>query len=249
VDAAAEIVGTAAALTVVGALELWVKPALSGGLGCDPVAGERRCRRQDLSAIDRTVVGNHSGTWSAAGDWLVAGVATASLAGVVGGAFAAQTDTPGTDALTDVLVWSEAVASTLFAVQLFKFAVRRPRPTQYDAALVQDDPDATLSFPSGHTASVAAASAAAASTFAYRNPESPWRWVVSSAAAVLVGVTAYARVGAGKHFYTDVLTGAVLGGALGWLVPHLHRNQQLSVSATGTGDAAALRALSLRFAF
>jgi membrane-associated phospholipid phosphatase len=33
------------------------------------------------------------------------------------------------------------------------------------------------------------------------------------------------RVLSGKHFPTDVLTGAVVGSALGWLIPELHRNK------------------------
>ena len=45
-------------------------------------------------------------------------------------------------------------------------------------------------------------------------------WVLSEGMAA---ATAYLRVAAGKHFYTDVLTGAIVGSAIGLLIPYLHR--------------------------
>ncbi|MEM9023429.1 MAG: phosphatase PAP2 family protein, partial [Bacteroidota bacterium] len=37
--------------------------------------------------------------------------------------------------------------------------------------------------------------------------------------------TGLMRVLAGKHFPTDVITGYAVGGAIGFLVPHLHRKR------------------------
>ena len=36
-------------------------------------------------------------------------------------------------------------------------------------------------------------------------------------------VTAWARVGAGKHFASDVIVGYLTGAAIGYLVPELHK--------------------------
>ena len=52
--------------------------------------------------------------------------------------------------------------------------------------------------------------------------------LLSVSAVVITGidnaaVTASLRVAAGKHFFTDVLTGAGVGSAVGFLVPYLHR--------------------------
>jgi membrane-associated phospholipid phosphatase len=46
-----------------------------------------------------------------------------------------------------------------------------------------------------------------------------WNAVVLYGAATGVGAL---RVAAGKHFPTDIIVGAVLGSAIGWLVPTLH---------------------------
>ena len=36
----------------------------------------------------------------------------------------------------------------------------------------------------------------------------------------------YERVQSGEHFPTDVITGALMGGAVGLIVPHLHRHAE-----------------------
>jgi membrane-associated phospholipid phosphatase len=46
------------------------------------------------------------------------------------------------------------------------------------------------------------------------------------------------RVEAGKHFRTDVLTGAVVGSAVGLLIPYLHRR---ALPAGGPAFASRLR--------
>ena len=67
-----------------------------------------------------------------------------------------------------------------------------------------------------------------ARTFALRHPESPSRRVVYGA-AILGGTTVAAlRAAAGRHFPTDVLTGAVVGSAVGLAVPALHHPRALT---------------------
>lgn len=45
-----------------------------------------------------------------------------------------------------------------------------------------------------------------------------WMW-----RGCLAATTAILRVQAGKHFYTDILAGAVAGSAIGLLISYLHR--------------------------
>jgi membrane-associated phospholipid phosphatase len=59
--------------------------------------------------------------------------------------------------------------------------------------------------------------------FALRHPRSPWRVPIWIGTQGIAAATAVLRVQAGKHFWSDVLTGAVVGSAIGWLVPYLHR--------------------------
>ena len=53
------------------------------------------------------------------------------------------------------------------------------------------------------------------------------RWWLYGAAAIPPAVVGYYRVQAGKHFPTDVLTGAALGAVTGILVPELHKRAPL----------------------
>ena len=83
-------------------------------------------------------------------------------------------------------------------------------------------PLGAMSFFSGHTAASTALTFAMFRTL--RRLERPiLSWValgVFSAGAALIGTS---RVIAGDHFPTDVLAGAVVGTANGFLVPALHR--------------------------
>ena len=81
------------------------------------------------------------------------------------------------------------------------------------------------SFYSGHTSATAAASFFTASVIVDLHPELGWkRWLVYSAAVVPPAMAGYYRMQAGKHFPTDVITGAIAGAAVGTLVPAIHRN-------------------------
>ena len=42
----------------------------------------------------------------------------------------------------------------------------------------------------------------------------------------LAATTAYLRVHAGKHFWTDVMVGAAVGSGLGLLIPWLHERNE-----------------------
>lgn len=219
------------------------------GPSCYPSYTDPKLRRrlyQDLNSLDRPVVGNHSTVAAGASDaLLIMNVAApfvldafdvASLDGRTGDRWAGY----GTDAL----ILAEVLALDVALNNVVKYAVRRPRPFVYsaltcdparpdsDACDKLHDPDALLSFYSGHS-SISFASATAYSTlFTMRHP----RWSSALVWITLEGlatVTASLRVAAGKHFVTDVITGAVVGGSIGFLVPYLHRRlplPELSVS-------------------
>ena len=49
---------------------------------------------------------------------------------------------------------------------------------------------------------------------------SPYIWAGSLLAAAAVGVM---RIESGEHFPTDVIAGAAVGSAIGYLIPRVHR--------------------------
>ena len=110
--------------------------------------------------------------------------------------------------------------------QLVKNTVRRPRPFTYNPdapASWKTEKDAQRSFFSGHTSTSASACFFTASVFSTLYPESRWRPAVWSGAAILPLAIGYYRYKAGKHFPTDVLTGYIVGGLCGVLIPRWHR--------------------------
>lgn len=109
---------------------------------------------------------------------------------------------------------------------LTKELVQRRRPFVYNPAAPMHKktaPDATSSFFSGHTSATAAASFMTAKMYADYYPKSRFKPYVWAGAALLPAATAYLRVRGGKHYITDVVTGYLVGAAVGILVPQLHK--------------------------
>jgi len=127
--------------------------------------------------------------------------------------------------LRDVALLGESYALTAAFTQVTKKIARRPRPYAHR----EDPPPGTsldvqesrVSFFSGHS-STTFCLAVATGTIAYARHEKNAGWVLGSGLA-LAATTGYLRIAADRHYVTDVLVGAVVGSAAGFLVPHLHR--------------------------
>ncbi|MBN2799513.1 MAG: phosphatase PAP2 family protein [Deltaproteobacteria bacterium] len=158
----------------------------------------------------------------------VAGISDAVLYGSIGlglGATALREDRA--DA---VLLYAEALAVNGALTELAKHAVRRPRP--YTLSGTALDADDNKSFFSGHTSFVAATAFTTARAWDLEHDLSGGqRALAYGLAAWLTAGTGAMRVAAAKHFPSDVITGAMVGGAVGWLVPELHRHEGVSLTA------------------
>jgi membrane-associated phospholipid phosphatase len=125
-----------------------------------------------------------------------------------------------------------AIATGLFH-HLIKFIAGRQRPFVHHA-----DPgrppelDDNMSFFSGHTATAFALATSAGMVAHYRGYKlEPVIWGAGLAVAATTG---YLRMAADKHWFTDVLTGAVVGSAFGVAMPWLER-RSLEAMPTGNG--------------
>jgi membrane-associated phospholipid phosphatase len=162
-------------------------------------------------------------------------VGAASTAGDVLGYAGAPLLAVGLDALAawragrprvwfvDLLVITEAASVAELFNEITKNAAARERPYQHFAApgARSDDPDANKSFYSGHTNFAFALAVSAGTICTLRHYRlAPLVWAVGLAVGVTVG---YLRIAADKHYFTDVLTGAALGSATGFVVAWLHR--------------------------
>ncbi len=183
---------------------------------CDESAG-----RWDPPGIDRRardfLVADRPSAPALASDILAFGVLPAAALGV--DFLSRSGDWNG--ALDDATLIVQGVAASAAANQLVKFTAGRRRPYAHaDPRPFADDPDQNVSFYSGHTA-LAFSTVVSTSTVMYRrgSPYAPWVLGIGLPAAAGVGVL---RIAADKHYLTDVLTGALVGSAISFLVVWLH---------------------------
>lgn len=189
------------------------------------------CDRADVWAVDRFAAGRDDRVWARVGD---AGVAVT----FAGGLITLLADEGWGAGLSDFVVWGQAVVGAMAAANMTSLAVRRPRPYVYGEEASEErrmNGTASLSFFSGHSATAFAGALALFQTVRARHPHGAGQWIALAAGLSVATTVAVSRVLAGEHFPTDALAGAVVGAAIGWLVPELHR-RELSLSV-GTGSA------------
>lgn len=138
---------------------------------------------------------------------------------------------------TYAVMYGEAFLLTTGIKEMLKHRVSRLRPYTYlSDRSVLDEEEYNESFPSGHTAYAFMGAAFLSTTFSREFPRSPWRGPLTAGAFTLAALTGILRVGAGEHFVSDVLAGAMLGALCGWGVPFLHglggEDSNLALSTT-----------------
>jgi membrane-associated phospholipid phosphatase len=159
----------------------------------------------------------------------------APSAGIAIGAAIAAHDHRMKEFPADLLVVAESAAIAMDINQVTKFAVARERPDVHARTPAERSAnrgnDDNLSFFSGH-ATLGFALATSAGTIAsmrhYRM--APAMWITGMAHAT---VGSYLRVAADRHYATDVVTGAVVGAACGFMVPYFeHKPHPLDAQLT-----------------
>jgi hypothetical protein len=203
-----------------------------------PVHEEMPLREHEWLRLDERVRDNFSeGAAHASDVSLVLAVGSTS-------AFAIGTSDGAGDR---ALVLGESVAIALASTSVAKVLVARPRPYVYnddERALRRRDRagrDAYRSWFSGHAAMSFAAVAASGALYAENAEHSPReRALVWGMGLTLATSTANLRVRAGRHYYSDVVIGAVVGGTIGTVVPALHSGELVApsgveIAAMGAG--------------
>lgn len=132
---------------------------------------------------------------------------------------------PKTEWMTISVMYAESLMFAYGIKQWGKLLVPKARPYMYFSDYPQkkvDDGDWNCSFPSGHTTLSFTAAAFTSYVFCQYFPESKWRYGVVGISFGVATTTAILRMVSGNHFFTDVMTGAVIGTACGLVVPFLH---------------------------
>jgi membrane-associated phospholipid phosphatase len=175
---------------------------------------------------------DRANTWS---NILGFGVVPVSVLGIHY-SVARSTGAPGRVFAEDATIIVQSAVLASVVNQTVKFIAGRERPfvhqlPEEQKGLVEHASDNNLSFYSGHTNlmfSLVVASGTVASLRGYEHQE--WIWAAGLPLAASVGLL---RMGADKHYLTDVATGAVLGTAFGALVPLLLHGRTGGTEAQG----------------
>lgn len=197
----------AAAGAVLSAMPLVLSDSVASPCPCDP---------SGLPGWDRGTVGplrNGPGRWS--------NVTLAATLGFAGAGLVLAGE-PWEARAEDVAVLAQAVLVANGLTQVLKTVVARPRPYVYDGTpsglVTREDVEA---FPSGHAVNAFAA-AAAYWSIQRRRGEAGRHKIEVIGLFALATATAGLRVAAHRHFSSDVVAGAALGTAVGWVLPRFH---------------------------
>ena len=189
----------------------------------------------DILSIDRFVVRNRNLSQESFGDVLQFTTFGIPLLTLLDGSIREES-------ASVLIMFAETLALNGALTGLTKFSVRRNRPLLYNPDIPLADKvtvSGRLSFFSGHTSNSAALCFFTAKVFSDFHPDSRVKPLVWAGAATLPLLVGLARVEAGKHFLTDVITGYAVGAAIGYLIPAVHRVQHDRVSL-GIGEAGIL---------
>ena len=177
--------------------------------------------KSDINAFDRWAAQSYSETLDNLG---TVGCALA-IAPALYGVYASN------DWITTGVMFAETMLFASGTYSALKTVVERNRPYMYFSGgsdKDMDEGDYKNSFPSGHTTNAFAAATFACYVFSAYNGDSKLKIPVCATALTLASATGVLRVMSGNHFPSDVLAGAVLGSASGFLVPFLHRTDLFS---------------------
>ena len=140
----------------------------------------------------------------------------------------------------DSLLILESVAISSALTQLTKFSVGRERPFVHalpdgEKGLTEHPADNNLSFFSGHTSLAFSIAVSASTTMTLRGYDLAWlSWATLLPGAVTV---AYLRMAGDRHYLSDVVLGALVGGGVGFLIPWLHQPRSGSSQGAVLGVA------------
>ena len=204
---------------------------------------------EEVWSFDRWATRQSSDGWDTLSDYLVYGgiasVAAVSLVPLI----AEKEWTSRRNFITMAVIGGEAFLLSQGASKTAKGTFRRRRPYVHNQdlslerkkELAGSNNDAFKSFFSGHATTAFVLATFGSTVFADVVEAPPWAerlvWAGTLSAAAL---TAYARVAAGKHYASDVIVGALVGSAIGHLVPRSHRRG----GGAGVGGGASVNVFS-----
>jgi membrane-associated phospholipid phosphatase len=138
-------------------------------------------------------------------------------------------------AITLGVMYTETLLLNSGITSITKSLVGRTRPYLYNTSFTSQErftlqgngaPIGSTSFFSGHTSKTFAFAFLLSKMCTDIYGKKTWCKIVWGTSVSLASLTALARIKAGVHYPTDVLAGALVGGAIGYFVPVLHKSKK-----------------------
>ena len=129
------------------------------------------------------------------------------------------------------VMYLETMLFSVFTPSYAKGSVQRVRPFVYNENSPLDKKltsEAKRSFFSGHTTNAFASAVFFSSVFSKYYPNSKWKPFVWGGSLLVASTVGFMRYRAGAHFPTDIIVGAAVGSAIGYLIPKLHETSNKS---------------------
>ena len=138
---------------------------------------------------------------------------------------------------TVALMYGEAVLLNTSINALVKALTLRSRPYVYDKNSLLEpklDVEARYSFYSGHTSMTAVNTFYTAKVYSAYISNETTKTLMWSAAALIPAITGFSRVNTHNHFPTDVIVGYIVGAAIGYLIPEIHKSENSNESSSSS---------------
>ena len=174
----------------------------------------------NVNAFDRSAINNYSKISFVLSDIL--------LAASIASPFLLFTSSKVRDDAGTFSTMSFENALLYFALpHLGKGTFDRYRPYVYNPDVPLENKlttDSRLSFFSGHATPAFANAVFLSKIYSDYYPDSEWKPYIWTLNLMLAATIGYLRYDAGAHFPTDIITGAIIGSAIGYLIPVLHKS-------------------------
>jgi len=126
------------------------------------------------------------------------------------------------------VMYLETVLLSYSISNITKGLFLRNRPYIYNENMPLEEKltaDSRLSFFSAHASASFASAVFLSTVYSEYFPDSDLKLVVWGASLLSASFVSYLRYASGYHFPTDIITGAVVGAAIGFLIPIIHKNK------------------------
>jgi len=131
------------------------------------------------------------------------------------------------------LIYAEGYFVTIGVARSTKIIAQRKRPYLYNSSTISEDEkillsqdyNSYLSFFSGHTAISFYTATFISKAFYDIYGLNEWFYLFSTISYSAASIVGFLRIESGKHYPSDVITGALVGSIFGYFIPEIHKKK------------------------